>query len=154
MFRNSDDSESLEEDNISQCEKEGMNFVGGYICFKLAEKFNWLGEKTKNSSNCSKWMSLKSTGDLYMPSQKLQDFLRSAELIFTRFHANTLSLEKKPITRVSSILELKFPEYPPEMISLYSRTRFFLRLKTLNNNLNVQEKHNQMRHANHVNKYK
>ena len=131
-----------------------MHFVGGYLCYKLVEKFNWLGEKTKNSSNCSEWMSLKSKGDLYMPSPKLQDFLRNAELVFTKFHAHTLSLEKNPIRRVSSILEFKFPEYPPEMLSLYSRTRFFLRLKTLNNNLNIQEKHNQMRHANHVNKYK
>ena len=93
-------------------------------------------------------------GYLYMPSHKLQDFLRSAELIFTKFHANMLSLEKKTITRVSSIFYLKFQEYPPEMISLYSRTRFFLRLKTLNNDLNIQEKHNQGRHANHVIKFK
>jgi len=47
LFRNSDDSESLEEDNISQCEKEGMNFIGGYICFKLAEKFYWWVRKQR-----------------------------------------------------------------------------------------------------------
>ena len=50
-------------------------------------------------------MNEKSRGDLCMPSPKLQDFLRNAELVFTKSHAHTLSLEKNPITWVSSILE-------------------------------------------------
>ena len=78
-----------------------MNFEGGYLCFKLVEKFNWLGEKLIQLLQ----MNEKSRGDLYMPSPKLQDFLRNAELVFTKSHAHTLSLEKNPITWVSSILE-------------------------------------------------
>ena len=50
-------------------------------------------------------MNVKNKRDLYMPLPKLQDFLRNAELVFTKSHAHTLSLEKNPITWVSSILE-------------------------------------------------
>ena len=139
---------------MTKCEEEGMNFVGGFLCYKLGKKYKWMGQKTKIAENNSEWMQLKSRGDLFMPSQKLQEFLVTAESVFRKYHKEKLSLECNPITRLAAILEQRFPDYTPDLIALYSRTRFFLRLKSLNYNIQIQEKNIQRRHANHVNKYK
>ena len=155
MLRNSAETESPEDINMTECEKEGMYYVGGFLCFKLAEKYPWMGSRTSAiKDKCSAWMSLKSRGGLYMPSDQLQQFLMLSETIFQKYHGPTLSLEKNPISRMTSILVMRFPDYPEEIIALYSRTRLFLRLKYLNSKISIKEKHFQRRHANHVNKYK
>ena len=61
-----------------ECSKEGLVYVAGYLCHKLAHKYQWMGARTCHvpESNApdfdSKWIRMISRGGLYLPSAELK----------------------------------------------------------------------------------
>ena len=65
----------------------------------------------------------------------------------------SLSLEKNCINILAKILQIKYIDMPYDLLQLFSRTRFFIRLKYLNNEMKVLEKTIKRRYTIHVNKF-
>ena len=81
-------------------------------------------------------------------SSELNKFLELAEEVFNCIHGAELSLKKDPISRMSALLMNARPDVDPEIIRVYSKSRFFLRLNDLNVKLQVREKQQQTIHTN------
>ena len=92
-------------------------------------------------------------GRLTAPKEVLMKYMQDFETQFLLFHGDTLSEERDPNHKLSVILQRLFPSVPWSVIHFYSRTRFFIRLKFLNDNVGVIEKVYKKRYVNHVNKY-
>ena len=120
--------------------------------------FSEIGEKTQQDLvRTSSYIQMKSQGgkgqgSLYMPSESFKDILNRCELLFNKFHGETLNLERRPIERLASKLEKMFPTVPREVLKLYSKTRFFIRIKYLNKKILEKEKSTKRKHLNHVSK--
>ena len=142
-----------------ECSKEGLVYVAGYLCHKLAHKYEWMGARTCHvpESNApdfdSKWIRMISRGGLYLPSAELKQLVDSMETDFQKYHGPSLSLEKHSMNILAKILQLKNPGVPLDLLQLFSRARFYMRLKYLNKELHVHEKSIQRRYTIHVNKF-
>ena len=112
-----------------------------------------MGSKTKEASNVTPWMALKSRGNAYMPSQEFLDFLQFAESKFAEVNGSKLSLLKDPIRKVAELIKNERKDVHPEIINTYSRARFYLQLNDLNRKLDVERKHDRRRSAAHTSKY-
>ena len=142
-----------------ECSEEGLVYVAGYLCHKLAHKYQWMGARTcyvdESEANKfdSKWIQMMSRGGLYLPSLKLKQLVESMESDFQRYHGPSLSLEQNSINILAKMLRIKNPDMPLELLELFSRARFFMRLKFLNNEMLVLEKSINRRYTVHVNKF-
>ena len=116
-------------------------------------KYDWLGQRTLEREGRS-WTDYISCGKLFHPSEKFQKILVQSEKEFLQFHGNTLNLENKPIKKFTQRLKNIFPNIPSDILNVFSRTRFYIRLKYLNRCLRVQEISTHKRYVNHVNKFK
>ena len=85
----------------------------------------WMGTRTRDATNVSRWMQLKSRGGAIMPSPELLRFIEGAEKVFKEVHGLELDLQYNPIQRVIDILRRQRPEMDPLIIQAYSRARFF-----------------------------
>ena len=92
-------------------------------------------------------------GGLYIPSDELKQYLEQFEYDFALYHNPSISLQENSIMIFANILKLKHPTLPMDMLRLYSKTRFFIRLKFLNNELSVVEKSMKRRYVTHINKF-
>ena len=101
----------------------------------------------------SKWIRMISRGGLYLPSAELKQLVDSMETDFQKYHGPSLSLEKHSMNILAKILQLKNPGVPLDLLQLFSRARFYMRLKYLNKELHVHEKSIQRRYTIHVNKF-
>jgi len=138
---------------LSTPEIEGRNWWAGFLLHMTKGLHEWMGARTRDATNVTQWMALKSRGGAYMPSAELNEFLELAEEHFKSVHGSELSIEKDPIGKVSSLLRTARPDVDPEIIGAYSKSRFFLRLNDLNNKLQVRETQQRRRQATHANKY-
>ena len=139
-----------------ECSAQGLVYVAGYLCNKLAHKYEWMGTRTYRATDDttnSRWIQLLSRGGLYLPSQELQDLAEAMENDFQKYHGPSLSLEKNSINILAKILQIKNIDMPYDLLQLFSRTRFFIRLKYLNNEMKVLEKTIKRRYSIHVNKF-
>ena len=117
--------------------------------------FTDLGEKTASSTaKTSDYISKASRGGLYMPTENFMLILRKFETLFTKFHGDTISFEKNPIEKLSVILQNQFPHLPKAILRMYSKTRFFIRLRLLNKRLREVTNSMKKKHLKHISKIK
>ena len=91
----------------------------------------------------SKWIDLKSRGKLSIPSQGLVKRLQIWGLWFNEFHGESINRDQNPVDRFAKIIssreELVF-EQDIYAANLYSKIRFFHRIKLLNAEIRVKER--------------
>ena len=87
------------------------------------------------------------------PTIPFIELLSQWEILFNQFHGETLSLVQDPIEKFASFLEEKYPDVIKELLFLYSKLRLHIRIKYLNDNLELMDKTLHVRNVNHVNKY-
>ena len=78
------------------------------------------------------WIKAISRGGLFTPSPALVVEAKKWEKEFKNCHGEQLNSEKNPMMNLARILYEISPTVPREIVDLYSRTRFFIRLKHLN----------------------
>lgn len=113
-------------------------------------KYPNLGER--GGEGRSSWIKAVSRGGLFTPSQSLLLLLNSLEDKFKEYHGEKLNSVRDPIGQFALITENENPEIPGEILRLFSKTRFFIRLKHLNKETQVLSA--KKRHVQHVSKYK
>ena len=91
-----------------------------------------------------------SNGGLYVPTEEFMKTLEGFEEMFQSFHGTNLNKGTDPIGQMSLFLSACYPDMPGDVVSLYSKTRFFIRLKHLNKMLLTQEKTYKKRHMTHI----
>ena len=89
-----------------------------------------------------------------MPSSEFTEAAQVFENCFKKFHGETVNMTSKPIEKLTNFIVRRFPTYPKDVLKLFSKTRFFIRMKYLNEKLEVKEKHLRSRFSNHINKFK
>ena len=88
-----------------------------------------------------------------MPSPKFKDLLIMFEERFRALHEDTVYPYEDPIGTLALLLQVEFPEITFEILELFSKTRFFIRLKKLNGELKVHNKKYKKRYNNFVCKF-
>ena len=83
-----------------------------------------------------------------MPSPKFKKLLNLFEERFRALHEETVYPYEDPIGTLVTLLEVEFPEIPFDILKLFSKTRFFIRLKKLNGDLKVHNKKYKKRYKN------
>ena len=90
-------------------------------------------------NNKTKWITCLSQGGLFHPSPEFFDACKIFELHFNDFHGKELSRVYDPIVSFANILVDHYPMWDKEILMLYSKTRFFIRLKHLNKQIKAKE---------------
>ena len=99
------------------------------------------------------WVGYLNKSGLMKPTIPFMELLSQWEILFNQFHGETLSLVQDPIEKFASILEEKYPDVIKELLFLYSKLRLHIRIKYLNDRLELMDKTLHVRNVNHVNKY-
>ena len=91
-------------------------------------------------------------GGLTLATEEFQENVQQMEQEFLRFHGNSLSTVRNPIEKLTKIIMEKNICVPRDIAFLYAKTRLFIRMKFLNDQLNVTDKYLQRRYVSHINK--
>ena len=80
--------------------------------------------------------------------------MQQFDSVFQTFHGKELNTAvRDPVNALTDIMLKKFPTTPREVIYLFCKTRLFIRLKHLNDQILEKEKALKKRFAMHVNKF-
>ena len=113
----------------------------------------WLGSRTPFARNTSKYLKILSLGGLHVPSEVFLEYLRMFEKRFQTFNGSTIFDCVDPIESLASLLRVEFAEVEPDIINLFCKTRTFIRLKKLNNDLLCSKKRYRRYYIKHVSKF-
>lgn len=108
---------------------------------RLAHKYPELGSKTFHGSQAdhAPWIMEISRGGLTIPSLEFVEQCHQFEKVFNEFHGSDLDREPNVLQRLTEKLSRTFPEVPHDLLSLFGQTRTFIKIKSLNRNLQLSE---------------
>ena len=118
----------------------------------LGAQYPWLGQRTRDAVNTTQYMSILSRGWLHMPSESFIAYLEKFEARFKNLHEDTVYRQYDPIGTLTALLEVEFKDVPVEILGLFSKARFFIRLKKLNLDVKSKKKGFKRRHAKFMSK--
>ena len=107
---------------------EALKYVVGYIGRKL-------GYRQSSTPNPSSWVSIKGKGYMFEPSRDLINICKGCNVIFNQFHGMELNFCVNPLKKVEELILDKNPTYPPRVVKLFCKIKFFHRIKKLNASL-------------------
>ena len=88
-----------------------------------------------------------------MQSADFMSTVKSMEIVFRKFHGETVNIQPHPIAKLSQQIRLLHPTFTKDIVDLFSKTRLFIRIKTLNTRYkNKQE--DARKFVKHVNKFR
>ena len=125
-------------DTKTATEADGLEYLAGWVAYKLKEKHPGLGQHTYKSqiehSYCMpSWVSHLSFGGLMQPSRKWEKEAKILNKLFEKFHKNGKIRKGKNITeKLVKIVETKHKDINLEAARCYLRQRLFIRIKYLN----------------------
>ena len=99
------------------------------------------------------WLGFLNHQGLMKPTPEFIKLLSEFERDFSNFHGESLSLENDPILKLGQILKEKYKTVPSELLFFYSKVRFFIRLKHLNKQLDLDINESKKKNNTHINKY-
>ena len=99
------------------------------------------------------WLGYLNKQGLMKPTPEFTALLKKFEIIFKQFHGESLAEIYDPIDQFFQILKNKFKDTPTEILFFYSKVRFFIRLKHLNKQLDLEMLESRKKQNVHTNKY-
>lgn len=124
---------------LFDCFKEGMRYVAGFLAKSFLKTWPELGKKSSEffflEKVPSEWISLVSLGGLVQPSSLMMRMMTEFESIFQDFHKQQCHLGDNVMVSLMDCILMKFPGIPFPMVRKYVRTRTFIRIKYLNNQI-------------------
>lgn len=122
-------------DSFNGLEKEGLQYILGYVASKFAKKYPLIVSEELNT-NDENWIEYMSKGGLTYPSSQLIKVANIMEKLFIDLHGNHLSKEEGIMKKLThSLIEkikLSALDIPVEVVQCLVRTRTFIRLNNLN----------------------
>ena len=135
------------------CGEEGLAYLAGYyIAHKFCSIYPELGTKTCDfhlfHEDSSPWITQLSRGGLVKPSEDFLKTVKEFEKLFEEFHSDKINTTKVVISKLVENLQKQHPTVPTQLIKKFARTRTFIRLKHLNQDIktasllkrNIQQK--------------
>ena len=83
---------------------------------------------SKNSS----WIEILSRGGLTVPSDQFFSTILKLDKKFVNHHGSYISFEKNVMESLSTSLIMEFPDFDPDVINAFVKTRTFIRIRSLN----------------------
>ena len=127
---------------ISDCSSQGFGYICGFLARKLGSKYPFLGNKSCEDINrneiATPWIKHLSNGGLIVPSDVFVAACGGFEKEFNTFHnkhKNGIDQNPNAISRMNDVLMRAFPSWPEDILLLFAKTRTFIRMKYLNNQL-------------------
>ncbi|KAF0749097.1 Uncharacterized protein FWK35_00014165 [Aphis craccivora] len=138
LLDNYDIHSLMEIHEMSEIEKECIEYITGSVVKKFISKYPYLGEKVYHcDDNNSSWTEKITKVNLIRPSSYVMYVANVIEIIFNLYHGNN-GLNKSPgiIKKVTDLVikEIK-SQFPVEVINCLVRTRTFIRLNNLNKSI-------------------
>ena len=117
---------------------EARDYVAGYICNKLKLK-------SKSCSNSNSWISFKGKGKLKEPSDRLSDICQKCDILFDKFHGKGIRICHDPLGKLEEMVLKKHPDFPPKVVLLFCKVKFYSRIRQLNVKLKIKKHKNSIR---------
>ena len=99
--------------------------MAGYICKKLSLDH-------KIDPDPSSWISVVGEGRLVQPSDQLCSLVAKCDAMFDEFHGKGVRLCHDPLGKLPKFIIKKYPDFPPRVVDLFCKVKYFGRLKKLN----------------------
>ena len=120
-------------DNLSD---DALNYVAGYVAFKLRREHRDLGfvcgSVSMSAGVNNSWLQQLSRGGLRQPSESWLQTARCLERDFRSYHGSSLRNERQVVSRLVTAMAIKHPLTPVAAIRCFVRTRTFIRMRYLN----------------------
>lgn len=135
------------EDLSHDAESEDVNhdaikYIAGYLankCRSIDKSLGVRGEKCTFSQEVTQdWIAIISKGGLTRPTEDWTQKVMQFEVLFGNFHGLDISKCERVIQTLTSVIKSKFSEIDEKIISLYVRTRTFIRIRHLNKRRKIQ----------------
>jgi len=120
---------------FGEVETECVEYVAGYIAHRFICKYPYLKDEDDNSKKHISWIKHLSKGNLTIPSKALVNAAHVLEPMFIELHGDALSNRPNIIKQLSKKLEIKCPNLPLEVLPCLVRTRTFIRMNKINNQI-------------------
>ena len=127
-----------QKNEIPELNVEARDYVAGYITHKL--KLSASNDRKPNS-----WISLKGEGRLKEPNEKLKEIVAICDNIFDQVLGRGLSDLKNPLEKLKTEILNQNPDFPPQIVTLFCKVKFYSRIKVLNVNLKLSRMKNSVR---------
>ena len=88
---------------------------------------------------------MKGKGKLFEPSNDLVDICEVCENRFEEMHGSGVSLGDNPLGEIIRSIMSEFPSFPKPVVTLFCKTKFFGRIRQLNNKLKLEKLNNSVR---------
>ena len=72
------------------------------------------------------------------PTNELKDIVGKCDTLFQKFNGIGLRICKKPIKKLQFFILKRYPAFPPDVVYLFSKFRFYCRLKQLNTKIKLK----------------
>lgn len=141
IFLNLDNDSGHPENQISEeITEESLVYIAGYVSYRFRSKYPELGIPTRELpySDPSTWICQVSRGSLIYPCENLIENARILEKKFAAFHGDNLSATNLIFQKVAMAVKSEISDcsqIPHEALMCLVRTRTYIRLRFLNNNL-------------------
>ncbi|EZA57383.1 hypothetical protein X777_02646 [Ooceraea biroi] len=114
-------------------------YITGYAAHRFRTRYSDLGVSTKDLPNPpNDWICMLSRVNCMYPSEKLQSVAQIMNTEFIKFHGHSLSTQDRIFDKVTDIVCLKNNNcIPREVISCLVCTRTYIRVRTLNRDIRV-----------------
>ena len=120
-------------DNVKEMSNfEARNYVIGFIGKKL-------GLRPRSSQKSESWISLKGKGRLFEPSDELINICEICDRKFDEFHKDGLKKCNKPFNVLFQEIISNFPSFPPKVVKLYCKVKFYARIRMLNRDIKLKK---------------
>jgi hypothetical protein len=90
-----------------------------------------------DNENLNSWISVKGEGKLVEPSTDLISMVAKCDDLFDVFHGKGIKIGKNPLEKLTSFILKEHPDFPPKIVNLFCKVKFFSRLKDLNTQLKM-----------------
>ena len=117
---------------------QARNYVIGFVGKKL-------GLQPKKNPNPDSWIKIKGKGRLFEPSDDLVEICEVCENRFEEINGSGVSLGDNPLGGIIKSIMSEFPSFPKPVVTLFCKTKFFGRIRQLNNDLKLQKLNNSVR---------
>lgn len=124
------------EEPFDNIERECVEFVAGYVANRFSNKYpNLLADSEIEKSMC--WTDYISRGQLKIPSENIMRAMKQLEIHFRILHGDNLSKAPNIFKILTNQLILNNRQFnlPKEVIQCLVRTRTYIRLNNLNNQI-------------------
>ena len=111
-------------------DNEAKNYVIGFVGKKLGLKGKMPTSET--------WIGLKGQGKLLEPSDELINICDKCDIMFDKFHGAGFRDCSDPQKALVKFILDEYPTFPIRIVQLFCRTKFYARLKHLNNDLKME----------------